>query len=216
MSIIFKMLKYLKNYSNQVKNVTIVALIIILAIHIFYLTDYKSMYTNEVESNLSMQMELDSVKKLNNELTKQVKDQEQELTEYIDKIELLENSIEDLKKENIKYNKYKQASTVWLYLKSVGLNDYVCAGILGNIMAEVGGQTLDISRWSQYSSDSDGYYGICQWSSGRKQRLLNNFGSSLEAQLNFLSVELFEVIPKDSSFYILQNIMRDVGQVHMV
>ena len=36
------------------------------------------------------------------------------------------------------------ATEIWLYLKKQGYNDYVCAGILGNIMAEVGGQTLNI------------------------------------------------------------------------
>ena len=87
----------------------------------------------------------------------------------------------------------------------MGLNEYVCAGILGNIMAEVGGQTLDISRWAQYSAANTKYYGICQWSGGRKNRLLNDFGTTLEDQIRFLSVELFEVIPKNSSFYNMQD-----------
>jgi hypothetical protein len=34
---------------------------------------------------------------------------------------------------------------------------------------------------------------------------LNSFGTSLEAQLEFLSVELFEVIPKGNAFYSMQN-----------
>ena len=74
---------------------------------------------------------------------------------------------------------------------------------MGNIMAEVGGQTLDISRWPQYSQKT--YYGICQWAGNRKQRLLNDFGTTLEAQINFLGVELFEVIPKGDSFYNMQD-----------
>ena len=98
---------------------------------------------------------------------------------------------------------YDQSRQVWNYLKSLGLNDYVCAGILGNIMAEVGGQTLDISSWPKYSTGS--YYGICQWSGSRKSRLLNNFGSDLDAQLRFLGVELYEEIPSGSSFYTMQD-----------
>ena len=58
-----------------------------------------------------------------------------------------------------KAKKYPTASKIWKRLQDAGYNDYVCAGILGNIMAEVGGQTLNIQ-----SKTSDGYYGICQWS----------------------------------------------------
>ena len=98
---------------------------------------------------------------------------------------------------------YSQARQVWNHLTSMGLNKYVCAGIIGNIMAEVGGQTLDISRWPTYSKGS--YYGICQWGGSRRSRLLNSYGKSLNAQLSFLSVELYEVIPKSNSFYNMQN-----------
>jgi outer membrane murein-binding lipoprotein Lpp len=95
---------------------------------------------------------------------------------------------------------YPNASKIWTFLKEQGYNDYVCAGIMGNIMAEVGGQTLNIEPYLGNS-----YYGICQWGGGRKTRLLNSFGSSLEAQLSFLAVELPEVIPTNSSFYSIQN-----------
>lgn len=100
-------------------------------------------------------------------------------------------------------NIYSQATSIWNALLELGLNKYVCAGILGNIMAEVGGQTLDISNWPKYSQGS--YYGICQWGGDRRQRLLTEFGTTLEDQISFLSVELFEVIPKGSSFYNMQD-----------
>ena len=61
-----------------------------------------------------------------------------------------------------KAKKYPEATQIWLYMKDLGWSDAVCAGIMGNLMAEVGGQTLDLSRWRQYSNGS--YYGICQWS----------------------------------------------------
>lgn len=51
------------------------------------------------------------------------------------------------------------AEVIWNRLKSYGWSDTVCAGILGNIMAEVGGQSFDIL----YSLDVSGYYGICMW-----------------------------------------------------
>ena len=97
---------------------------------------------------------------------------------------------------------YIQATYVWDYLKNnIGLSDYVAAGIMGNIMVEVGGQTLDISKYSCGWSDNKEYYGICQWSKERKDRLFEDFGSSLEAQCKFLGVELFEIIPEDEEFY---------------
>ena len=228
MSIIFKILKYLKNYSNLIKNVLIIALAFMLVINTVCFYNCKSSYKEEVSV---LQTELDSLSTKNEELETKASAQEETLAEnekvLLEKdaqIQKLESSVEALEKENAELKKsaaskpttstntttqasgkYSQATQVWNGLKALGLNDYVCAGIMGNIMAEVGGQTLDISRWSQYSSTSSGYYGICQWAGGRKQRLLNDFGTTLEAQIKFLGVELFEVIPKGNSFYNMQD-----------
>ena len=145
------------------------------------------------------------MKQQNDELQTKLSDYEQVISGKDEEIQQLESKIKE-SKSNTTFKadgNYNQAIEVWNGLKGLGLNDCVCAGILGNIMAEVGGQTLDISRWPQYSQN--GYYGICQWSNGRKQRLLNDFGTTLNDQIRFLSVELFEVIPKDSSFYNMQD-----------
>ena len=226
MSIIFKMLKYLKNYSNLIKNVLIIALAFMSVINTICFYNCKSSYKEEVSV---LQTELDSLSTKNEELETKASAQEETLAEnekvLLEKdvqIQKLESSIEALEKEKAELQKpaeskpttsmnttiqasgkYSQATQVWNGLKALGLNDYVCAGIMGNIMAEVGGQTLDISRWSQYSQKT--YYGICQWAGGRKQRLLNDFGTTLEAQIQFLGVELFEVIPKGNSFYNMQD-----------
>lgn len=153
----------------------------------------------------------------NEKLNKTVQDQQKQLEEYKIQVEQLKQQINTLEKEKKSLTSklaakttypdkdYVQATAVWNHLKSLGLNDYVCAGILGNIMAEVGGQTLDISRWEYYATTSTKYYGICQWAGGRKTRLLNDFGKTLEAQYTFLGVELFEVIPKNNSFYDMQD-----------
>ena len=229
MSIIFKMLKYLKNYSNLITGVIIVALVVALILqsnsYSAQLSDVKSSYKEEVSV---LQTELDSLRTKNEELETRVSEQEETLANnekvLLDKdakIQELEEKIKTLEETNKaleKTNKdliaaksgdlkadgnYSQATKVWNGLKAAGLNDYVCAGIIGNIMAEVGGQTLDISRWPKYSQNS--YYGICQWAGGRKQRLLNDFGTTLEDQISFLTVELFEVIPKGNSFYNMQD-----------
>ena len=84
--------------------------------------------------------------------------------------------------------KYPEAQIVWDALIDYGLSPEVASGIMGNIMAEVGGQTLDFSEWKYWSRGT--HYGICQWGGGRKANLLNNFGPDLEDQVKFLLYEL--------------------------
>lgn len=83
--------------------------------------------------------------------------------------------------KQVSSSKYPEATQIWNYLKNLGYNDYVCAGIMGNIMAEVGGQSLNI-RPGLYSSNGY-YYGICQWN---KKYYGSVHGSGLSSQLNFL------------------------------
>lgn len=78
-----------------------------------------------------------------------------------------------------KEDEYPVAAYIWNYFKDLGYNDYVIAGILGNIMAEVGGQTLNID----YTTGSSSYYGICQWST----KYSNVYGASLEEQCQYLA-----------------------------
>ena len=65
--------------------------------------------------------------------------------------------IERLKSE------YDVAGQVYEYLNTQGMSDIVIAGILGNMMTECGGQTLDL-QWDIYGYDGSYYYGLCQWS----------------------------------------------------
>ena len=76
---------------------------------------------------------------------------------------------------------YPAATQIWKYLKTLGYSDAVCAGIMGNLMAEVGGQTLNI-RYTLYSSNG-GYYGMCQWSLRYYGQIE---GAGLTTQCNFL------------------------------
>lgn len=79
---------------------------------------------------------------------------------------------------NTKSAEYPAATQIWRYMKDLGWNDYVCAGIMGNLMAEVGGQSLDIQYWLY----GKGYYGMCQWSKTYKEV----WGADLLGQCNFL------------------------------
>lgn len=74
---------------------------------------------------------------------------------------------------------YPEATYIWRHLKKMGYNDYVCAGIMGNIMTEVGGQTLKLD----IDADSGGHYGMCQWSKTYYPQIKNK---DLRAQCKFL------------------------------
>ena len=68
-------------------------------------------------------------------------------------------------KWNRRFEEYPIATNIWTYMKTYfGWSDYVCAGIIGNMMTEAGGQTLNIQP--NIISSSGNYYGVCQWSKG--------------------------------------------------
>ncbi len=69
----------------------------------------------------------------------------------------LQKKIDRMKSE------YTVAGQVYEYLNGQGMSDVVIAGILGNMMTECGGQTLDLD-WDIYGFDGNSYYGLCQWS----------------------------------------------------
>lgn len=75
---------------------------------------------------------------------------------YEEKYEMLE-----MAKWEARFIQYPVATEIWLYMKDLGWSDVVCAGIMGNMMAEVGGGTLNIQYWLYDPSGE--YYGICQW-----------------------------------------------------
>lgn len=108
---------------------------------------------------------------------------------------------------------------IWNYLKSKGLNDYGCAGLMGNLYAESGlksnnlqntyekkiGYTdaqyvkaVDDGSYTNFIKDSAGF-GICQWTFHSRKKALYDYAKSknksignLEMQLQFLYKELSE------------------------
>ena len=78
---------------------------------------------------------------------------------------------------------YKNATLIWEYMKYLGWNDYVCAGILGNMMAEVGGGTLDLP----YNTKGNGYCGLCQWN---KTYAPTVWDKDLRGQMDFLRQDI--------------------------
>ena len=76
---------------------------------------------------------------------------------------------------------YPVATYVWNYLHAAGYNDYVTAGIIGNMMAEAGGLTLNL-QWDIYGGGG-AYYGLCQWYYAYFPEI---YGASLDGQLEGL------------------------------
>jgi hypothetical protein len=76
---------------------------------------------------------------------------------------------------------YESATYIWQRLIAAGLNESAAAGILGNIMVEVGGFTLNIPYWT--SSASGTYYGMCQWNIHYYGEVV---GAGLEGQCDYL------------------------------
>lgn len=102
--------------------------------------------------------------------------------EQISAIEAEEARIEAMWSE--KSGEYPVATQVWRYMKEeLGWNDYVCAGVMGNMMAEVGGQTLNLQPYL-YGHSGANYYGLCQWSSRYYPSIQ---GADVDAQLDFLA-----------------------------
>ena len=78
-------------------------------------------------------------------------------------------------------SKYPVATKVWNYMKALGWSAAVCAGIMGNMMAEVGGHTLNL-RYDAYDKNK-AYYGLCQWSGKYYPQIQ---GTDLKTQCDFL------------------------------
>lgn len=82
-----------------------------------------------------------------------------------------------------RYYEYPTATYVWLYLtKGLGYSDAVAAGIVGNMMTEVGGGTLDL-KYQAYSKGRY-FYGLCQWN---RKVYPDIQGADLIEQCNFLA-----------------------------
>jgi hypothetical protein len=106
------------------------------------------------------------------------------------------NKWEEIHKWEIRAEEYPVATEVWLFLKEeLGYSDAVCAGIIGNMMAECGGHTLNL-QWNLYNASY--HYGLCQWSSRYYPEMQ---GANLEEQLAFMAVSFPKVIDRYGYLY---------------
>ena len=109
----------------------------------------------------------------------------------VDYNNLLEYEAEEAKWQE-KAAEYPEATYIWRYMKEeFGWSDEVCAGIMGNMMSECGGQTLKgLSNWAV---DGSSGYGLIQWIGGRRRAIEKKYGShpTIEEQLLFMRDEMY-------------------------
>lgn len=154
----FKQLEYKSNLSIEELNIEICDLQ-------FYRTELDNMYLNYPE-------------KFSAEINELVSS---EINVVDNLLEKYQTDLEYARIWRQRAQEYPAATQIWLSMKEQGWNDYVCAGILGNMMAECGGHTLNI-QWNIYDY-SGWFYGICQWSLYYRPEAS---GLSLENQLDLL------------------------------
>lgn len=83
---------------------------------------------------------------------------------------------------------YPVACEVWrFFIEECGYSEVVAAGIIGNMMIECGGHTLEL-QWDIYNSSK--HYGLVQWSPKYYPHIQ---GASLQEQLEFLKTSIPEV-----------------------
>lgn len=141
------------------------------------------------EENAQLEQEAEESKKRIEELEKEksellAKRKQQQAT-----LIKLSNNTTISKVSTLPEGEYPEARLIWNTIKSWGYSDNVVAGIIGNMMAEVGGGTLaGLSNWH---TDGCGY-GLIQWTSGRQRLLKQLYGSrpNIEQQLQFIKNEL--------------------------
>ena len=79
---------------------------------------------------------------------------------------------------------YPAATYIWKYFTSHGFSEEVTAGLLGNMMTEVGEWVGNIATMNlDVYNNGKTYYGICQW---KKRGYSEVVGTSLEGQCDFL------------------------------
>jgi hypothetical protein len=104
-------------------------------------------------------------------------------------------------------SKYAIAEEIWGYLKSYGWSDEVCAGIMGNIMVESGGLTLDITYHNKTAVNKYGrFYGICMWNLAYTPKGFE--GASVKEQCEYLRDTLYNQF-KTFGYYYYQGFNAD-------
>lgn len=203
--------QWLVNHKFQI--VLIVCFVLLFVCAILNFNGKNDLHKNTTalnEKNSSLQSENSQLQQDVEQLEEQKAQLEQEAEESKKRIEELEKEKSELlakrkqqqatliklssnttisKASTLPEGEYPEARLIWSTIKYWGYSDNVVAGIIGNMMAEVGGGTLaGLSNWH---TDGCGY-GLIQWTSGRQRLLKQLYGArpNIEQQLQFIKNEL--------------------------
>lgn len=139
------------------------------------------------ETNKSLESIKDELSAVREELDaahKEIEGQAEEIEKYKQMIE------DEEAKWRRRYDEYPIATETWIAMKTLGWSDTVCAGIMGNLMAETGGTgTLHLD----WDSNGGNGYGLVQWIGGRRNTIKNKYGTypSVKEQVQFVHDELY-------------------------
>lgn len=184
----------------QFKFACIVALLVLVVFYIsgiFVIADGEHKDEGSTEQTIVVvETEAEQDDEKNAHVEKQVEDNNTEnIIENVIEVEVSSNAesksnvyIEEKPSEVFPNGEYQAAEKIWNMMKDFGWSDAVCAGIMGNLMAEVGGQTLNLN-WQSYTGNE---LGICQWMGGRQSGIISRYGSnpSCEEQVQYMYDEL--------------------------
>lgn len=192
----------MKNKILNIVIITVLALSLLgLFIYQYYETNNLSKTINQlVEENKELKSNIDTLTLSLEETTEALNTTQQELHLANEKIESqakeIDNYIQQIEDEEAKwqkrYEEYPVATEAWIAMKTYGWSDTVCAGIMGNLMAETGGTGTLYLDWD---SNGGNGYGLVQWTSGRRNTIKSRYGTypTVKEQIQFIHDELYGV-----------------------
>lgn len=198
-------MRFIKN-KNLWKNFIVAIVMIVI---IVWFVCYSNYLHNQLEKAItekeSIKTQMDNIvidlRSVKNELdtvNEELNSTNEELHAAYEKIESQSEEIERYKvkiadeeaKWQKRYEEYPIATEAWIAMKAQGWSDTVCAGIMGNLMAETGGAGSLHLDWD--SNGSNGY-GLVQWIGDRRSTIINRCGTypSIKEQVQFIHDELY-------------------------
>ena len=139
----------------------------------------------DIEANLETACsELSIIKEELNQANKIIEIQSKEIERYEAEI------ADEEAKWQKRYEEYPVATEAWIAMKALGWNDIMCAGVMGNLMAETGGTGTLYLDWD---SDGSSGYGLVQWIGERRGIIKSRYGASpsVKEQIHYISDELY-------------------------
>lgn len=129
----------------------------------------------------------------------------QKMTSYFTRYGSAEEILSAMNIDRMK-SEHLAAGRVYEYLHMRGYSVPVIAGILGNMMAECGGQTLELD-WDLYDGEGR-YYGLCMWSIEYGPDVQ---GAEMNGQLAYLTGSIQKIMAQSGGDFDEFRSLQDAG-----